>query len=103
MQVDDMKSKIDRCCCTCGRNIRVQDENGMVTRCECAIDGHYIGYVASFEHSCRRYVLDKAYKPGGKWYNPDNFEQKQESEKEKSKNIPVNIVVTDIKKVYIKY
>ena len=63
--------KIERCCCTCDRNIRVKDENGMVTHCECMIDGHHIGYVETFEHSCRRYALDKAYKPGGKWYKED--------------------------------
>ena len=68
------KTKIDRCCCTCDRNIRVKDENGMVTHCECLIDGHYISYIDTFEHSCHRYALDKAYKPGGKWYKPENFE-----------------------------
>ena len=70
-----MKSKIDRCCCTCDRNIRVKDENGMVIRCECEIDGHYIGYVACFESSCRHYALDRSYKPGGKWYEPEDWEE----------------------------
>ena len=55
-------AKIPRCCCTCDRNKRVKDENSMVVRCECEIDGHYIGYVAAFEYSCKRYVLDKDYK-----------------------------------------
>ena len=72
-----MKSKIDRCCCTCDRNIRIEDENGMVTRCECLIDGHYIGYVEAFEHSCRRYALDKAYTPGGKWHEPKKSNKKE--------------------------
>ena len=64
-------AKIPHCCCTCDRNKRVKDKNGMVVRCECEIDGHRIGYVSAFEHSCRRYALDKDYKPGGKWYNGD--------------------------------
>ena len=67
------KSKIDRCCCTCDRNKRVRKENGNIS-CICEIDGHYIGYVASFEYSCRRYALDRKYKPGGEWYDPENFE-----------------------------
>ena len=57
--------KIERCCCTCDRNKR--KDGG----CYCEIDGHYIGYIETFEHSCRRYALDKAYKPGGKWYKED--------------------------------
>ena len=60
--------KIDRCCCTCDRNIRKKDKDGSIF-CECQIDGHRIAYVENFEHSCRRYALDRAYKkPGGKWY-----------------------------------
>lgn len=67
------KSKIDRCCCTCDRNKRIEDPKyGLI--CVCEIDGHHISYVDTFEHSCRRYALDKAYKPGGKWYKPENFE-----------------------------
>ena len=90
-----MKSKIERVCCTCDRNKRIEDQkNGSISVCE--IDGHVIGYVETFDHCCRRYALDKAYKPGGKWYDPDDFEQKQESKKAKRKNIPVNLTVTDI-------
>lgn len=63
--------KVERCCCTCDRNKRIEDENGMVTHCECEIDKHYIGYLSNFEYSCRHYTLDKAYKPGGKWYKED--------------------------------
>lgn len=59
---------IDRCCCTCDRNKRIEDETGRI-KCVCEIDGHYIGYVQNFEYSCRRYALDKAYKPGGKWHH----------------------------------
>lgn len=47
-----------RCCCNCGNNIRVEQEDGYV-RCECAIDGHYIGYVACFEDWCRRWRRER--------------------------------------------
>lgn len=61
-----MSGKIDRCCCTCDRCIRLRD--GVL---ECEIDGHHIGYVETFEHSCRRYKLSRDYKPGGKFYGED--------------------------------
>ena len=48
-----------RVCCNCGNNIRIKDEKGIVTHCECAVDGHYIGYVACFEHWCRRWKRDR--------------------------------------------
>lgn len=68
-----MKSKIDRVCCTCDRNKRINDpKSGIISVCE--IDGHVIGYVETFDHCCRRYALDRAYKPGGKWYDPNDFE-----------------------------
>lgn len=44
-----------RCCCNCGNDIRVKDKNGFVTHCECAIDGHHIGYIETFEGWCRRW------------------------------------------------
>lgn len=56
------KTDIDRCCCTCGRNQRIPDKDGNMD-CICTIDGHTIGYVQSFEYSCRQYALDDAYKP----------------------------------------
>lgn len=62
--------KIDRCCCTCDRCMREHYNDGHVS-CKCKIDGHYIGYMEAFEHSCRRYALAKEYKPGGKWYKGD--------------------------------
>ena len=43
-----------RCCCNCGNNIRVKDDKGMVDHNECAIDGHYIGYLECFVDWCRR-------------------------------------------------
>ena len=46
-----------RVCCNCGNNIRENDGHGGV-RCECAIDGHYIGYVACIEHWCNRWRKD---------------------------------------------
>ena len=58
---------IDRCCCTCDRNKRIKEESGHIS-CVCKIDGHRISYMDVFEHSCRNYALDKAYKPGGKWH-----------------------------------
>ena len=71
--------EIERCCCTCDRNKRVKDDNGNID-CICYIDGHRIRYVENFESSCRRYALDKAYKPGGKWYknitSPTDSERK---------------------------
>ena len=48
-----------RVCCNCGNNNRIEDQYGRVTHCECAIDGHYIGYVACFEHWCRRWKRDR--------------------------------------------
>ena len=43
-----------RVCCNCGNNKRIKNEEGMVTDCECAIDGHRISYVECFENWCRR-------------------------------------------------
>lgn len=62
-----MKEQVKRRCCTCGKNERKKDCEGN-TSCVCAKDGHHIGYVESFESSCRAYTLDDVYKPGGKWY-----------------------------------
>lgn len=60
-----MAEERKRVCCNCGNNIRVKDEKGFVTHCECSIDGHYIGYVECFEHWCRRWKRDR------KWDNVD--------------------------------
>lgn len=68
------KQKIDRCCCTCDRNKRVRNDSSHVD-CICSIDGHKIGYLENFLTSCSRYVLDKVYKPGGKWYKKHNENQ----------------------------
>ncbi len=73
------KSKIDQVCCTCDRNKRIKDETGHI-ECVCEVDGHNIGYVETFEHSCSRYMLDKAYRPGGKWYDPNDFEREKQNE-----------------------
>lgn len=48
-----------RVCCNCGHNIRVKDDESNHIRCECAIDGHRIGYVECFEHWCRRWCKSK--------------------------------------------
>ena len=50
-----------RCCCNCGNNIRKRDQDRYVTHCECAIDGHYIGYVECFEGWCRRWKKDHTF------------------------------------------
>lgn len=50
-----------RVCCNCGNNIRVKDDHGLVVRCECAIDGHSIGYVECFENWCRRWKKDRSW------------------------------------------
>lgn len=48
-----------RVCCNCGNNIRIRDDKDNFVRCECAIDGHYIGYIECFEHWCRRWKRDR--------------------------------------------
>ena len=45
-----------RCCCNCKHNIR-SGEIGNI-KCNCEIDGHYIGYVECFEGWCRRWAKD---------------------------------------------
>ena len=52
-------SERKRVCCNCGNNKRIAGENGMIIRNECAIDGHYIGYVECFEHWCRRWKKER--------------------------------------------
>lgn len=47
-----------RVCCNCGNNIRQKEEQGHI-ECYCAINGHYIGYVACFEHWCNHWRKDK--------------------------------------------
>lgn len=48
-----------RVCCNCGNNQRIKDESGMVKECRCIIDGHYISYIACFEHWCNRWRKEK--------------------------------------------
>lgn len=50
--------KMDRCCCNCRHDIRTEDADGHITN-HCEIDGHYIGYVACFEHWCKHWSKDK--------------------------------------------
>lgn len=54
-----MDKERTRVCCNCGNNIRVKDDKGMVISNECAIDGHYIGYMECFEGWCRRWRKDR--------------------------------------------
>ena len=42
-----------RCCCSCEHNVR-DGESGLI-RCNCDIDGHYIGYIANFESVCENW------------------------------------------------
>lgn len=51
--------KRKRVCCNCGNNIRIRDNENNFVRCECAIDGHYIGYIECFEYWCRRWKRDR--------------------------------------------
>lgn len=48
-----------RCCCNCGRCIRVKDDNGMVKYNQCELDEHYIGYIETFEGWCPRWKRDR--------------------------------------------
>jgi len=47
------KTKEYECCCSCKHNKRKKDGENIY--CECEIDGHYIGYIASFENVCERW------------------------------------------------
>ena len=48
------KTKEYECCCSCKHNKRKKDGENIY--CECEIDGHYIGYIASFDNVCERWV-----------------------------------------------
>ena len=48
----------NRCCCNCRRNIRTKEADKYI-RCNCEIDGHYIGYAECFEGWCRHWAKDK--------------------------------------------
>lgn len=48
-----------RVCCNCGNNVRTKTDDGVYVQSRCQIDGHYIGYVACFEHWCRRWRKEK--------------------------------------------
>ena len=54
-----MGTERKRVCCNCGNNIRIRNDKDNFVRCECAIDGHYIGYIECFEHWCRRWKKDR--------------------------------------------
>ena len=51
--MDDRK----RCCCNCGNCKRV--DMGTYIENHCAIDGHRIGYIETFEGWCRRWKKDR--------------------------------------------
>lgn len=50
----DIPVKKKRVCCNCRHNVRTKDTTGMI-KCNCDIDGHYIGYVECFEHWCNHW------------------------------------------------
>ena len=53
----DGSDRGERCCCFCGHNIRSGDIGKV--KCNCEIDGHYIGYVACFESWCKHWCKAK--------------------------------------------
>lgn len=46
-----------RCCCNCRRCIRTRNSDG-ISYNKCEVDGHYIGYIETFEGWCRRWAKD---------------------------------------------
>lgn len=46
-----------KCCCSCKYNIRTRTDDVHV-RCNCEIDGHYIGYVENFDQTCDEWEHD---------------------------------------------
>lgn len=52
-----MSSENNKICCNCRHNIRTGKIPDI--ECHCDIDGHYIGYIACFEHWCRHWTKDK--------------------------------------------
>lgn len=52
-----MSVENNKICCNCRHNIRTKETTCI--ECHCDIDGHYIGYIACFEHWCRHWAKDK--------------------------------------------
>lgn len=48
-----------RCCCNCGNCRRVTKGNHKENYCD--IDGHYIGYIDTFEGWCKRWKKDHTF------------------------------------------
>lgn len=55
-----MSAENGKVCCNCRHNIRTTVDE-YHTKCNCDIDGHYIGYVACFEHWCRHWAKNKKF------------------------------------------
>lgn len=54
LKPDDVDAPMrKRCCCNCGRNIRIPNQG--IIECYCKMDAHRIGYVESFTGWCRRW------------------------------------------------
>lgn len=49
----------EKCCCTCVHCLRVKDRHGFVKNNTCELDGHYIGYVETFEGCCDKWKKEK--------------------------------------------
>jgi hypothetical protein len=47
-----------KCCCSCKHNIRTRTDDVHV-KCNCELDGHYIGYVENFEQTCDEWTRDE--------------------------------------------
>lgn len=45
-----------RVCCNCRHNIRIGEDANI--QCHCDVDGHFIGYIACFNHWCRKWAKD---------------------------------------------
>lgn len=53
-------NKHTKCCCNCLHCNRVPDKNDpkLVSHNECAIDKHYIGYLATFDDVCDNWTRE---------------------------------------------
>ncbi len=52
-----MDKERKRVCCNCGRNKRIEENDGI--NCYCEIDNHRIGYLENFSDWCRRWKKER--------------------------------------------
>ena len=57
----EYQRKFNRVCCNCEHNKRTSEKTYI--RCNCKLDGHYIGYVECMTGWCRHWKKDR------KWDN----------------------------------